>query len=120
LKPLGNIYFDTSAVCESGTFDILFSEIPIKRILYGSDNIPVGIDRGKYISFAHGWAFLRGNDRCLDLSHCHAESTFVLYEQLRAMKAAARRCHLKQEDIEDMFWNNAMQLVSNSGVKYRK
>ena len=59
--------------------------------MYGSDDIPVGVLRGKYIAFGFAWAYLSPSNHSLNLSHCDGRMTFTRYEQLRAMRRAARR-----------------------------
>ena len=79
--------------------------------MYGSDDLPVGVMRGKYISFGYAWAFLSSDNQSLDLSHCNGQMTFTRYEQLRAMRRACRRLGLTQHHIEDLFCNTAAELV---------
>ena len=113
LRDLDNVWYDTSSVCESDAFDALFSTIGVERVLYGSDDAPVGITRGKYIAFGKAWAFLSESNQGLDLSHCDGRMTFTRYEQLRAMRRAALRARLTGEQIEDLFYSTAMRLLGN-------
>ncbi|MCK4416782.1 MAG: amidohydrolase family protein [Candidatus Latescibacteria bacterium] len=111
IRDLPNVWYDTSAVCDSGVFDILLRNISWKRILYGSDALPGSGERGKYIAFAYGWALLREDNHRLDLSHCESRMTFALYEELRALRRAAQNAGLTETQLEDIFYNNAIQLL---------
>ena len=83
------------------------------RVMYGSDH-PVGVVRGKYITFGYAWAFLHEKNHSLGVTHCNPQMTFVLYEQLRAMRRAATRLGLTREQIEDLFYNTAAGLVKSA------
>ena len=118
LSSLQNVYFDTSAVCESDVFDMLFSGIDSSRILFGSDNIPVHMEGGKYISYAHAWMFLSKENCNLNMTHCNPETVPVVYEELRALKRSIYRIFNgndgeRQRVINDIFYNNASRLVSS-------
>jgi glutamate-1-semialdehyde 2,1-aminomutase len=111
LRDLDNVWYDTSSVCESDSFDALFSTIGVERVMYGSDDIPVGVTRGKYVAFGRAWAFLSESNHQLNLSHCDGQMTFTRYEQLRAMRRAAVRAKLSDQQIEALFYSTAAQLV---------
>ena len=105
-------WFDTSSVCESDAIAALIRYVDIDRVLYGSDDIPVGIARGKYVSFGYAWAYLSETNHNVNLSHCDGRMTFTRYEQLRAMKRASEAVGLSRNDIEAMFSGNAERLIS--------
>ena len=111
IRDIPNVWYDISAVCESSVFEVLLRKVPLKRILYGSDNTPAGIDRGKYIAFGYGWALLHEGNHSFDLSHCNSQMTIVLYEQLRALRRSIHDVGLDKSQIEDIFYNNAIQLL---------
>jgi predicted TIM-barrel fold metal-dependent hydrolase len=112
LRGLPNVWYDTSSVCESDAIEALMAGVGPERVMYGSDN-PVGVGRGKYIAFGYAWAYLSETNHKLGLSHCNPQMTFVLYEQLRAMRRAALRMGLGRAEIENMFCNTAAKLVES-------
>jgi hypothetical protein len=114
LRNLPNVWYDTSSVCESDAIEALISTVGPNRVMYGSDNLPVGAARGKYIAFGYAWAFLSERNHSLELAHCNPQMTFVLYEQLRAMRRASMRLHLTDVQIEDIFYNTAVDLVQST------
>lgn len=113
LRGLPNVWYDTSSVCESDAIEALISGVGPDRVMYGSDDLPVGVLRGKYVTFGHAWAFLSETNHAMDLSHCDPRMTFVRYEQLRAMRRAAKRLGLGPGQIEDLFHNTAARLVES-------
>ncbi len=113
LLGLPNVWYDTSSVCESDAFDALFSSVGIERVMYGSDDLPVGVNRGKYIAFGFAWAFLSETNHSLNLSHCESQMTFVRYEQLRAMRRAAIRLGVTEAQREALFHDTAARLIGS-------
>ena len=115
LAELENVWFDTSAVCESDVFDVLFSRGPRGRILFGTDNLPAGVDRGKYVAFGYAWQVLTEDNQSFNLSHCNPDPTWVVYEELRGLRRIAQRFGFTQGEIEDLFCNNASRLLASIG-----
>ncbi len=113
LRGLPNVWYDTSSVCESDAIEALLAVAGANRVMYGSDDLPVGAVRGKYITFGYAWAFLSETNHSLNLSHCDPRMTFVRYEQLRAMRRAALRHGLSPTQIEDLFCNTAERLIES-------
>jgi predicted TIM-barrel fold metal-dependent hydrolase len=113
LRGLPNIWYDTSSVCESDAIEALINGVGPDRVMYGSDN-PVGVGRGKYIAFGYAWAYLSETNHTLGLAHCNPQMTFVLYEQIRAMRRAAIRLGLARAQIDDLFYNTAARLVQSA------
>jgi glutamate-1-semialdehyde 2,1-aminomutase len=114
LRGVPNIWYDTSSVCESDAIEALLAGVGPDRVMYGSDDLPVGVARGKYIAFGYAWGFLSETNHSIDLSHCDPQMTFVRYEQLRAMRRASLRLGLTHSQIEDIFCNTATQLVQST------
>ena len=112
LRGLANVWYDTSSVCESDAMDALYTAVGTDRVMYGSDDIPVGVLRGKYISFGFAWAFLSEKNHALNLSHCEERMTFTRYEQLRAMCRAAKRLGMTRGQTEALFCGTAANLVA--------
>ena len=108
-----NLWYDTSSVCDSDAMAVLLSIAGLERVMYGSDDAPVGITRGKYITFGHSWTELNHTHQSLDLPHCNGRMTFVRYESLRSLRrAASRYCYGKQE-TEKILFANARRLAQS-------
>jgi glutamate-1-semialdehyde 2,1-aminomutase len=114
LRRIPNIWIEGSSVCERAAFDATFSNIPSSRVMYGTDDFPVGVTRGKYVAWGHGWSQMDEHNQTLQVGHCDGRLTFVRYEMLRAMRRAAKNQHLSRQQIEDVFYNNAEHLVNSA------
>lgn len=112
LRRLTSVWCDTSSVCEAEVIRILLEALGPGRVMYGSDDVPVGVLRGKYVTFGRAWAFLSEKNHSLNLTHCDPRMTFVRYEQLRAMRVAARNLGLGVREIADVFCHTAEHLVA--------
>ncbi len=108
-----NVYYDTAAVNDSEVFYLLLTEIGVKRILFGSDN-PIGFLRGKCIGLGYDWTFITEDKFSFKESFGKVKPTFLLYEELRALKRAAQRANLLNEEIEDIFYRNAERILSSN------
>jgi glutamate-1-semialdehyde 2,1-aminomutase len=114
LRKLPNLWYDVSSVCESDAIDALLTQVGQERVMYGSDDVPVGVLRGKYISFGYAWAYLSETNQSLNLSHCDGRMTFTRYEQLRAMKRASRRLGQTPAQVQALFYDTAATLVAGA------
>ena len=113
LRGLPNVWYDTSSVCESDAIDALYASVGTDRVMYGSDDLPVGVLRGKYVAFGRAWAYLSETNQTLNLSHCDGRMTFTRYEQLRAMRRAAQRLGMTRRQTEALFHDTARALVDS-------
>jgi glutamate-1-semialdehyde 2,1-aminomutase len=111
LRRIPNVWYDTSSVCESDAFDALYSTVGIERVMYGSDDIPVGVLRGKYVAFGFAWAYLSPDNQSLSLVHCDSRMTFTRYEQLRAMRRAGKRLGITPAQNQALFYDTAFDLI---------
>lgn len=119
LRELPNVWYDTSSVCETDAIASLIKSVGPERVMYGSDDIPVGVLRGKYITFGFGWAYLSPENHSLNLSHCQSEMTFTRYEQLRAMKRAVDFLGFGVPEIQSIFYETAFHLINENLHKNR-
>ena len=113
LAKLSNVYFDSAAVCEYASYDLLLQLVGPTRLLYGSDDLPACVDRGKYVTWGEGW--MHGNEDSMirsGLTHCDTRMTFIRYEVLRAMARAIQRHQLSSQEIESIFYTNGASLVA--------
>jgi len=104
-----NLWIDTSAVCDTGVFLALFSRYDLSRILFGSDLVAAAAFRGNYIRLGRSWHVVTPQvvEREGGLE---SRATFAIYENLSALFHAARYCHVSEEDIQNIFYNNAAGL----------
>ncbi len=113
LRGLPNVWYDTSSVCESDAMEALYVGVGDDRVMYGSDDIPIGMLRGKYVAFGRAWAYLSECNHSLNLTHCDGRMTFTRYEQLRAMRRAALRLGMTRQQNEALFHDTAAGLIAS-------
>jgi glutamate-1-semialdehyde 2,1-aminomutase len=116
LRALKNVWYDVSSVCETDAMVALIQGVGPDRVMYGSDDLPIGMLRGKYITFGYAWAYLSETNHQLSLPHCDPRMTFTRYEQLRAMRRAAQNVGLTRPQIEAMFFHTANNLVATARI----
>ena len=104
-----NLWIDTSAVCDTGVFLELFSRYDLSRILFGSDLVDATAFRGNYIRLGMSWHVVMPQlivrDRGLE-----SRATFAIYENLSSLFHAARFYKIGEDDIQNIFYNNAASL----------
>ena len=110
LKNLPNIWYDLSAVTDIRPFITLFKNENHKRFFYGTDGIESVSFHGSYTTFAHAHNQIEtDNIESLKFLHTTNRPVVCLYENLIAIKQAAIFCELNREQIEDIFWKNAVR-----------
>ena len=111
LRNIGNLWYEISSVCDSDAMDVLLSVGGPDRVMYGSDDLMVGVTRGKYITFGYAWTELNEGNNSFNIAHCPPDMTFVRYESLRAFRRACRRHDYGKAEIEKLFYANARELI---------
>ncbi|MCL4506763.1 MAG: amidohydrolase [Chloroflexi bacterium] len=116
--------FDFSANTNSQVFEALIRAVGPGRILFGSD-MPILRMRmrricegGIYINLAPRGLYgdVAGDKNMREVDGAEAEQlTFFMYEELDAFRRASETCGLHQSDIEDIFFNNAEQMLRSAG-----
>jgi microsomal dipeptidase-like Zn-dependent dipeptidase len=103
-------------VNDSEVFYTYLTELGPERVLYGSDNLPVGALRGRCVGFGYDWAFVT-EDKCPlpPLPFGPIQPSLVLYEELRAIRRAALRADLSRSSIERIFHTNAERILHEAG-----
>ena len=117
LRRMENLWYDISSVCDSDIMAVLLNIAGPNRVMYGSDDIPIGILRGKYITFGHSWCSLNEENHSFNLDHCDGRMTFTRYESLRAFRRAVRRVGYGREEIQRLFYKNASELVAMGSIQ---
>jgi glutamate-1-semialdehyde 2,1-aminomutase len=112
IKDLPNLWYDFSSVTDTDVYSLIFSKVPLDRLLYGGD-IPSDLVRGQMVGFGFGWALLTEEMiKDMNIVHCDPRSTFVFYETLRAARRAMLREGFSRGQIEDIFYYNAVRLLN--------
>ena len=110
LKNLPNIWYDLSAVTDIRPYITLFSEENHERIFYGTDAVESVSFHGAYSAFGHAHQQVEtDNIEALKFLHTTNRPLICLYEQLIAIKQASTICGLDENQLEDIFWRNAVR-----------
>ncbi|MBI1312900.1 aminotransferase class III-fold pyridoxal phosphate-dependent enzyme [bacterium] len=114
LRGIDNVYFDTSAVCESAAFEAIIRVTGTTRLMYGSD-FPISDLRGRAVSVGDGFVWLYEHN--VDWAHwTHGRPGIIGIESLLALQQAARTMCLNDRDLERIFSTNARQLLRINAV----
>jgi hypothetical protein len=110
-----NAFIDTAMVNHPGVLEYAFNNFPRERIVFGSD-APIAFLRGKSVEINHQYAYLMGENYAIGNSiydaHGAVQFTTFFYEQLRGIKAAATKAGLTKLELENFFYNNIYNLLS--------
>jgi len=117
LKGLPNLYFDLTMVSNWEVLEYTFQQVPHHKIIHGTDT-PLAIAPGTSVEINNQYTYITPTPWSLSISDEHGKIVFTsfLYEQLRAMKKAVQRLGLPKKFVEDMFYNNGMELL-NSAIR---
>lgn len=109
LRGLPNLWFDTSAVTDSGAVEAISRTFGPSRLLYGSD-FPVSQMRGRCVAVGDSFLWITPENTDLRAPYGRMELAYIGHESLRMLKVAAMSLHWSDTDIENVFHNNARQL----------
>lgn len=111
LRGLSNVWFDSSAVTDSGAYEAIIRVMGHRRLMYGSD-FPVSHIRGRCVGLGDNFLWLTPENTKLDAAYANVQFTLVGIESLRTLKVAALSCGLSDEQVEDIFLGNGAELFA--------
>lgn len=111
LVGLDNVYFDTSAICEPLAHQTIIRMLGHERLMYGSD-LPVSHSRGRSLGAGDSFIWLSEETPVWEERHRTIPPILVGLEQLRALKWACWAERLSDQQVEDIFYNNAAKLLN--------
>jgi predicted TIM-barrel fold metal-dependent hydrolase len=121
LKKTKNVLFDFSANTNEYVFEQLIKAIGPERILFGSD-MPITrmrmkrvCENGNYINIIPKGLYgdISDDSHMREVEGGESEQlTLFIYEEIMAFQKAAKSTHLTNEDIEDVFFNNARRILN--------
>lgn len=109
LRGLDNVFFDTSAICESQPFEAILREFGTTRLMFGSD-FSVSELRGRCVSIGDGFLWLGEQNVDWETS-TFAKPARVGLESLLALKQACHTVRLNDADVERIFCENARRML---------
>ena len=114
VEELPNVYLDTSFIQNSVTFQYLFEHVDVSRIMYGTD-LPDAAIHGQVACVnginlfvtrdPHPWSLYRTENPI--------ECTYMVYEELRAIRDGGQRAGLSVKDLQPVFYANARRLIDD-------
>ena len=110
LAGLGNIWFDSSGICEVEPLMEILSKFGPKKLLWGSD-YPVCCIRGRVVTLGHDFIWLDDDTVCWDNAKTRLRPVIVGLESLRALRAACKYTSLTRDEIQEIFFGNAKELL---------
>lgn len=110
LKGLQNIWFDMAAICEPAAIKAILRAFGPRKLMWGSD-FSVSQIRGKCVTVGDGFVWLDQNSVNWEKVSPACHPTTVTIESLSALRQASDDFGLNEDDIEDIFYNNAMRLL---------
>jgi glutamate-1-semialdehyde 2,1-aminomutase len=109
IRGLGNVYFDTSAVCEPEAFEAILEVFGPTRLFFGADFCVTEM-RSRCVNLADGFLWL--DEIRADFSRSRfARPTLLGLESLLALQQACRNQHLSREDIDEIFCLGARRIL---------
>lgn len=109
LRGLENVWFDTSAVTDSGAVEAIVNTFGHARVLYGAD-FPVSHLRGRCVGLGDSFFWISPENTNLDVPYARLGLSLVGHESLRMLKVAAMSQRWTDPQIEDVFHRNAARL----------
>jgi glutamate-1-semialdehyde 2,1-aminomutase len=109
LRGLQNVWFDTSAVTDSGAIEAIVNTFGHTRVLYGAD-FPVSHLRGRCVALGDSFFWISSENTNLDVPYARLDLSLVGHEALRTLKVAAKSLRLNDSQVEDIFHRNATRL----------
>lgn len=110
LRGLDNLFFDTSANCEPMAHQAIIRIIGHDRLMYGSD-LPVSHERGRSLAAADSFLWLYEDTPVWGEKHLQMDPVMIGLEHLRSLKWACWSERLTDQQVEDIFYNNAAGLL---------
>lgn len=109
LAGLDNVWFDTSAVTEAGAFEAIVETMGHAKLLYGTD-FYVSHLRGRCVAIGDSFHWFYADELNLTEKHTLLQPVLIGLESLRSLRLACHRLKLRDQQVEDIFYNNAASL----------
>lgn len=119
IKDLKNIYVDDAMINSYLVHKTILEELGPERVLYGSD-LPIAALKGKNVTINNDSYFITNKPKVYSLSSEKmnlVNFTLFIYEIIKSIKYASESLKLTKEDIENIFYFNAKNLIENIADK---
>jgi len=110
LRGLENVWFDTSGICEAAAIRAIINEFGPRRVMWGSD-FPICERRGKYVTVGDGFCWINPDRADVHEDSPEVNALPVGLESLQAVLDAAEECFCNEDDLRDIFADNARRML---------
>lgn len=110
MSGLDNVWFDTSAITDSGAFEAIINTIGHHKLMYGTDFF-VSHMRGRSVAIGDSFHWLYAEELTV-ANHTVLQPVLIGLESLRTLRLACYNTKLNDSQVEDIFYNNAARLFS--------
>lgn len=112
VKDLPNVYFDTSSICEVMPMYTVLKHGGLDRVVFGTD-FPLTQMRGRSITVGDGFIWLNGENVDWESYTGLVEPVQLGIENIRALQQTMEVMGLSKMQKENLFYHNAMAMISN-------
>jgi len=107
LKGIDNLYYDLAAICDPATIFEVIRQAGVDHVMWGSD-YPIDRSHTRTVNCGEGFAWLPNSP---ELEATGYVSNAMGLESMFAFYQASLMLDLTREDIEAIFYNNAVRLL---------
>jgi len=111
VKDLPNVYFDTSSICEVMPMYTVLKRGGLDRVVFGTD-FPLTQMRGRSLTIGDGFIWLNGENVDWESYTGLVEPVQLGIENIRALQQTMEVMNLSKMQKENLFYNNAMEMIS--------
>ena len=115
VSDLANVHFDLSTVTAGDVVSLLLREVGPERVMFGTD-FPFASERMTLAYLESGLVPLRDETAPPAPAGRQYAFTYLVYEQMRALRAARDLVGLSAADIEAIMYGNAAQLMQRTAA----
>lgn len=108
IKDFKNIYYDISAICEPASIFQVIKIAGVKKVMWGSD-YPGDRMRGRPFSCGNTFTWISADELP---ENVYFPSSLTCLESLFAFYQTSLMMDLSKKDIEDIFYNNAIEIFN--------
>jgi glutamate-1-semialdehyde 2,1-aminomutase len=113
VSDLANVHFDLSTVTAGDVVSLLLREVGPERVMFGTD-FPFASERMTLAYLESGLVPLRDETAPAPPAGRRYAFTYLIYEQMRALRAARDLVGLSAADIEAIMYGNAERLMQRT------
>ena len=110
LTGIENLWFDTSSITEAAPINALIRACGAGRVMWGTD-YPTTTRKGRIVTTGDTFFEIQSNTILPDKISKGGNLALMGLEGIRATVDAIRECNLKEDGLEDIFYDNAASLL---------